>query len=119
LIFKDQEFPSVISIVEYVTSTVLQTASQYIPQSSATPRHTPVPWWTDECRNAIHTRKWALRLFQTHPTFENLISFKHLRAKAQRAIRKAKYTSWKAFVSVLSQSARSDVIWEQTTAYVR
>jgi hypothetical protein len=34
-------------------------------------------------------------------------------AKSQRATREAKHTSWKAFVSSLSRSTRSDVVWNK------
>jgi hypothetical protein len=44
---------------------------------------------------------------------EHLISFKRLRAKVQRVVRNAKRTSWEAFVSSLSWSARSDVVWNK------
>jgi hypothetical protein len=44
---------------------------------------------------------------------ENLISFKHLRAEALRVLRIAKRTSWEAFVSSLSRSARLDVVWNK------
>jgi hypothetical protein len=64
LIFEDQEFPSVNTMVEYFTSTVFRAASQYIPQSSTTPHRTRVPWWTDECRDAIRARK---RAFSSSP----------------------------------------------------
>jgi hypothetical protein len=99
LIFEDQEFPSVNSMVEYFRSTVFRAVSQYVPQSSTTPHLTPVLWWTDHCRDAIRARKRAPSHFRAHPKLENLISFKRFRANAQRVICEAKHTSWKAFVS--------------------
>lgn len=49
LIFEDQKFPSLNTMVEYFISTVFQGTSQNIPKSSTTPCRTPVPWRTDEC----------------------------------------------------------------------
>jgi hypothetical protein len=76
-------------MVEYFMSTVLRAASQYIPQSSTTPRRISIRWWTAECRDAIRDRKRAQRLFGTRLTLEHLISFKRLRACAQRVILEA------------------------------
>jgi hypothetical protein len=44
---------------------------------------------------------------------ENLISFKRLRAKVQHVVRNAKRTVCEAFVSSLSRSARSDIVWNK------
>jgi hypothetical protein len=44
---------------------------------------------------------------------DSLISFEHFRPKAQRVIREAKQTSWKAFISSLSRSTRPDVVWDR------
>jgi hypothetical protein len=72
------------------TNAVVQAAAMNIPRSSIRPRRYQVPWWTDECRDAIRARKRALEQFQTHPIQENLVSFKRLRAAARRTIRSAK-----------------------------
>jgi hypothetical protein len=44
---------------------------------------------------------------------DNLISFKRFSAKAQRDMGEAKQTTWKAFISGLSRSTRSDVVWDR------
>jgi hypothetical protein len=97
------EFPDVDSMLDYFTNAVVQVAAMNIPRSSIRPRRVLVPWWTDECRDAIHARKRALKQFQIHPIQENLVSFKRLRAAASRTIRSAKRRSWVAYVSSLSR----------------
>jgi hypothetical protein len=100
-------------VAEYFKSTVHRAAARYIRQSSGFPRRTPVPWWTEECRDALRSRRWALTQFRAHPTLDNLISFKRFHAKSQRFIREAKQTSRRAFVYSLSRSTRPDVVWDK------
>jgi hypothetical protein len=105
--------PTVDSMVDMFTHAVLRASEQSIPRSSSKPRRVPVPWWTEECRDAIRARKRALKQFENHPIQENLISFKRLRAAARRIVRSAKRRSWVAYVSSLSRSTPLDVVWQR------
>jgi hypothetical protein len=104
------DFPDVNSMMDHFKNAVVQTAAMNIPQPSIGSRRVPVPWWSDECRDAISARKRALKQFQIHPIQDNLVSFKCLRAAARRTIRSAKRRSWEPYVSSLSRSAPSDVV---------
>jgi hypothetical protein len=84
-----------------------------MPRSSIRPRRVSVPWWTDECRDAIRARKRALKQFQIHPIQDNLVSFEHLHVASRRTIRSVKRRSWKAYVSSLSHSTPTDVVWQR------
>jgi hypothetical protein len=84
------EFPDVDSMLDHFTNAIFQVAVMNIPRSSIRPRRVPVPWWIDECRDAIRGRKRALKQFQIHPIQKNLFSFKRLRAAARRTIPNAK-----------------------------
>jgi hypothetical protein len=53
-------FPDVDSMVDHFTNAVVQVAAMNIPRSSIRPRRVPVPWWTDECRDATRANKRAL-----------------------------------------------------------
>jgi hypothetical protein len=52
------------------------------------------------------------KTFSSSP-YKRTKKFKSFRAKSQRVIREAKHTSWEAFVSSLSWSTRSDVVWNK------
>jgi hypothetical protein len=106
-------FPDVDSVLDHFTNSVLQATAMNIPRSSIRPRRVPVPWCTDECRHAIRARQRELKQFQIHAIQENLVSFKRLRAAARRTIRSAKRRSWVAYVSSLSHSTPSDVVWQR------
>ena len=48
------------------------------------------PWYNDECKEAIKTRKKALNKFKKYPTKDNLNEVKVFRAKARRTIKISK-----------------------------
>jgi hypothetical protein len=100
-------------MVDHFTNAVVQDAAMNIPRSSIRPRHVLVPWWTDECLDAIRARKRALKQFQILPIQDNLLIFKRLRAAARLTIRSAIERSWEAYVSALSRSAPSDLVWQR------
>ena len=99
--------------VEEFTSILLDAASQYIPRTSGSPRRIPVPWWTDECRSVIRERRRASKVFNRHPTTENMITFKKARAKARRTILEAKRASWKKYVGRLNRFTPVSEVWSQ------
>jgi hypothetical protein len=63
-----------IKTFHYFTNVVVQAAAMNIPRSYIRTRRVPVPWWIDECREAIRARKRALKQFQIHLIQENLVS---------------------------------------------
>jgi hypothetical protein len=86
LISRTRNFVLWTPMLEYFTSTVLRAAYRYIPASCSTLTGTPVPWWTQECHEAIRSRRRAQRYFLAQPTMLILVLFKRFRAKAQQVI---------------------------------
>jgi exonuclease III len=102
--------PTVDSMVDMFTHAVLRASEHSIPRSSSKPRRVPVPWWTEECRDAIRALKRALGVFRRQPTEENLINFKQFRARARQTVRKCKRNSWCKFVSSITSRTPSTVV---------
>jgi hypothetical protein len=82
--------PTVDSVVDKFTYTVVGYSELPIPRSSTKPRRVPVPSWTKECRDALRARIRALRNFRWNHTEANLITFKRLWARAQITVRQFK-----------------------------
>ena len=97
--------------VEDFTSLVLNSADGCIPKTSGQPRRTPVPWWTEECGDAIRARKRALKKFDRRSTTENLIAFRKARAFARRTIKEAQAASWRSFVNSLNRFTPAAQVW--------
>ena len=81
--------------------------------ASGTPRRTPVPWWTDDCRVAIRARRRAFKVFDRHSTTDNMIAFKKARAVARRTIQEAKRASWREYVGRLNRFTPLSQVWSQ------
>jgi hypothetical protein len=111
-IIEETAFRTLDSMVDKFMS-IMRAYEQSIPKSSIKPQHVPVPWWMKECRDAILAWKHALRNFRRHPTEANPITFKRLHARAQRIVRQSKRRLWEKFVSCMSNSVPSTIVWER------
>ena len=72
-----------------------------------------VPWFSADCKTAIHERKKAQRKFFQNPSVENLINFKRLKAKSKFIIKQAKITSWKSYVSTINNNTSTKTVWKK------
>ena len=109
----DENFTTVDDMVRHFTDTVIQAAAAAIPMSSGRLRHSPVPWWNSDCAAAVHARKKALRIVNQHPTSANLIAYKKQRAETRRVLKESKQRSWRNYISTLSSSTPSSVVWHR------
>ena len=99
--------------VEEFTDRTLEAARKSIPRTSGNPLRTPVPWWTQECKEAIRARRRAFRAFDRHSTIENAIAFRKARAKAKRVVLEAKRLSWRKYVEKLNRCSPISQVWSQ------
>lgn len=59
---------------------IISAVSACIPKSTMNGKGKMVPWWNDECRNAIKERNRAFRILKKQLTQENLIDYQRKRA---------------------------------------
>ena len=71
---------------EFITL-ITEAAKQAIPQTTGKVMKRQVPWWNEECTNAIKENKRAFRKFKKSKTIENCISYKKARAKARLTLK--------------------------------
>ena len=82
-----------------------------VPKTSSNKKYNK-PWFDDDCKAAIRSRKAALRKFNLQPSAENLNNFKIHRAKTRRVIKTSKKTTWRNYVSKLKSSSKSKKVWD-------
>ena len=111
-IFEDTDDP-----ISEFTSIVHSIAERSIPKTSTIPKRFNKPWFTDECKEAIKARKHMLNLFNSSPTLENLNRFRIFRAKARRAIKESKRTTWRNYVSKLNSRTSTKSAWDMAVSY--
>ena len=104
----EQGSPSISTFSEKL----YEIAAKCIPRSSGKSKKVKRPWFNQECKEDINIRKKALSKFQKHPTIENLINFKHVKAKARRTIRTYKKNSWQTYVSTLNNQTPIKKVWD-------
>ncbi|KAJ4425375.1 hypothetical protein ANN_27990 [Periplaneta americana] len=64
-------------------------------------------------RDAIRDCRRALRQFERHPTQENFVQLKRLRAKARRTVCDAKRTSWENYVNSMKRNVQFNIVWDK------
>ena len=99
--------------VSQFTDAVTDVAREFIPRTSSVPRRTPVPWWTNECRDAIRARRRAYKAFDRRSTTTNMIAFRKARAHARRTIQEAKRASWRSYVGQLNRFSPLSTVWSR------
>ena len=72
-----------------------------------------VPWFNEECKQAILDRKRAQRKYFKHPTLFNFINFKKAKAKSKFTIKQSKASSWRPYVSTINSHTSSKSVWKK------
>ena len=98
---------------EEICTHINTSAGKFIPKTTPLPRRIPVPWWTEQCRQSIRERRRLFRIFQRHPTNDNLISFRRAKALARRTVREAKRTSWCNYISAINRLTPLTEVWKR------
>lgn len=99
--------------LEKFTNIIINAATASIGKTTHITKHIPVPWWNNECQNAIKQSKHAFNKYKRHPTLENLLTFKNLRAKARYTVKHSKKESWKQYISTINTSSSTSEVWNK------
>ncbi len=82
-------------------------AENSIPKISNRKERKLVPWWTEECQQAVRTRNKAFRLVKrTHN-----IQYKKAQATVRRTIHQAKRASWIIFYDGIERTTPVGEVW--------
>jgi len=98
----DADYSSVEDPMELFTTIVDNVAFRTIPKGSPHPKHSPKPWFDEECKQYIKSRSRALNIFRRQPTPANLADFRLWQARTRRLIKAKKRQTWKQYVSKLT-----------------
>lgn len=97
---------------EFITL-ITEAAKQAIPQTTGKVMKRQVPWWNEECTNAIKEKKRAFRKFKKSKTIENCISYKKARAKARLTLKTTMVQSWQQFTSSITNKTAISEVWHK------
>ena len=99
--------------VELFTEKITAAAREAIPPYRGGKNLPRVPWFNEECKQAILDRKRAQRKFFKHPTLLNFINFKKAKAKSKFTIKQSKASSWRHYVSTINSHTSIKSVWKK------
>lgn len=88
-------------------------ADKSIPSFTPQINTKQVPWWNDDCKEALRKSHHAFNKYKKHNTTENKIEYNMLRAKCRRQFKEAQKTCWLDFLSTLKHSAPPHETWNK------
>lgn len=91
---------------------VLQsTAEEVIGKRKAGTRRKAMPWWNEECNEAIKRRNKALKRVRRSLNFNDLVSYKRAQAIVRRVIRTSKRNYWREFCNRIGEDIEISELW--------
>ena len=99
--------------VELFTEKITAAAREAIPPYRGGKNLPRVPWFTEECKQAILDRKRAQRKYFKHPTLLNFINLKKTKAKSKFTIKQSKASSWRHYVSMINSHTSIKSVWKK------
>lgn len=94
-----------------VTSAIIRAAEEAIPKGKNKGNQKLVPWWNEECHQAVRTRNKAFRIVKRTHNLQNLIQYKKAQAVVRRTIRQAKRSSWRNFFNEIGRTTSVGEVW--------
>lgn len=94
-----------------ITRILCDSAEEVIGRSSGRQGRKMVPWWSDECTNAIRIRNKAFKVLKASHTYHNLLEYKRAQARVKRIIKDTKRSYWRAFCSQIGADIKVSDVW--------
>lgn len=101
------------SIVNDFENIILDAANNFIPKTSGAPVKRNLPWWNEDCAQAVKEAKKARNKYKKRNTFTNKVLFKMKKAIARRTIKTSKRNSWIVYLSSLNKNTPSEQMWNK------
>lgn len=100
-------------------NTVKESCIPKLNITSPTIRKKPVPWWDNECLEAVKKSKAALNFYRTHPSVENFIEYKKIDAIKKKLLREKKKNGWRSLCESFNRQTPVTVIWNYIRRFKR
>jgi len=98
-----------ITALEHIFS---HASSASIPTRAGTTKRVLVPWWTQECSDALRERKLAERAQKRNPSLENKIRYNRFKARCRYIFNAARKNSWKEYVNSINKDTPPQKVWK-------
>lgn len=92
-------------------SAIVSAAKQTIRKKEGKKKRKIVPWWGDECTNAIRKRNKAFKALKRNHCFQNYIEYKRKMAIVKRVVKGAKRAYWRGYCDTLGRQTSIGQVW--------
>jgi len=97
---------------ENVSVAMVEAAKVSIAESRpGSKKQKSVPWWTDECTQAISCRNKAFKGFRNSLSFQKYLEYKREQAKVRKVIRKVKKDYWIKYCNTIGRQTSVNDVW--------
>lgn len=79
----------------------------------------PVPWWDDECAEAVRKSKVALNYYRSHPSVDNFLQYKKVDALKKKLLSEKKKSSWRTLCESFNRNTPVSRIWNYMRRFKR
>ena len=98
------------ALIQIIEEKIVQAA---IPIKKVNNQRSPLPWWSDECREAVTTRVRSERALRRHYTIENKICYNRAKARCKYLCNQARKKSWEIFLGTINQNTTLHKVWKK------
>ena len=98
---------------DLLTNAITTAAELSIPQhkNNKRKRLKPLPYWNEDCRNAIRDRNKARNAMHKNKTLENCIKYRRLKGKAQQVIKSTAREYWQNYCNTIDRTTKLGTVW--------
>ena len=106
------QITNIDELVDLFNNLIINAATASIPRYNPNPKY-PVPWWSEECKQAHKTRKTARRKYQRTKSPIDKIALNRASAIARYTKRQARKQSWQNYISSINSETPIQKIWKR------
>lgn len=90
---------------------IVSAALESIPKSKGRTKKRVIPWWDDNCKEAVRNRNKAFKLVKRTHNFQHMIQYKQAQAVVRRTIRHAKRMHWRKYCDSIGNTTQVGEVW--------
>lgn len=98
-------------INDQVTSGIIRAVEGAIHRTKNRMNMKPVPWRTEECRQAVRNRNRAFKQLERTKNIQHLIQYKKAQAAVRRTVCQAKRASLRKFYDKIGRTTPVEEVW--------
>ena len=96
-----------------ISDTIIKVASMSIPKNNGSKnRKKSVPYWNEECTQAVKHKGKARKHMQRTKTLESQQMYREVKAKAQLTLKTSERECWQEYCSTINNSTKLESAWK-------